>query len=78
MATTGRSAHGHGLPVVEIRYSDLSHNVDVSIAEQTPTNIFIQLGRGALQLGRKLTCQGNPDKLRLGVLQVSFMCLHHA
>jgi hypothetical protein len=70
MATTSRSAHGHNVPVVEIRYSGLSHVVDVSVAEQTPTNLFMQVAGGIVQLGRKLTCQNRSDKLRLGVLRV--------
>ena len=70
-ATPGRSANGHALPVVEIRFSDLNHTVGVSIADQTPTNIFLQVGRGISRVAAAIVCQDNSERRRLGVLRVS-------
>lgn len=70
-ATPGRSANGHALPVVEIRFSDLNHTVGVSIADQTPTNIFLQVGRGISRVAGAIVCQDNSERRRLGVLRVS-------
>ena len=53
----------HGLPVVEIRFSNLSHQVGVAVADSTPSNIFRQLARGACSLFRKT------DRRKLGVLR---------
>lgn len=53
----------HGPPIVEIRFSYLSHQVGVAVADSTPSNIFRQLARGACSLFRKT------DKRKLGVLR---------
>lgn len=70
VATPSSSAFGHAVPVVEIRFSDLNHNVGVAVADQTPSNIFMQVGRGISRLGGALTCQDRSGKRRLGVLRV--------
>jgi hypothetical protein len=52
------------LPVVEIRFSDLKHAIDVANDNQTPTNIFEQIYRGVTRIARR------PEQRQLMVLRV--------